>query len=116
MKRRNLLAISTAMLALGPVHALRAQDAKKPFTSEQLDQMLAPVALYPDALLAQALMAATYPLEVVEASRWLGIPANAALKGDDLAAALEQQPWDPSVKALVPFPQVLGMLNEHLEW
>ncbi len=61
-------------------------------------------------------MAATYPLEIVEADRWLQIPANAALKGDALAAALQQQPWDPSVKSLVSFPQVLHMMDSNLDW
>jgi hypothetical protein len=78
--------------------------------------MLAPIALYPDDLLADILMAATYPLDVVEAGRWLRDPQNAALKGDRLFAALEQKPWDPSVKALAPFPGVLGMLDANLEW
>ena len=85
-------------------------------TAEQLDQLVAPIALYPDPLIAQILMAATYPLEVVEADRWLRIPANAALKGDALTAALQQQPWDPSVKSLVPFPQLLRMMDSNLHW
>lgn len=76
-----------------------------------LDQMLAPIALYPDPLIAQILMAATYPLEIVEAHRWLQDPNNAALSGDALAAALTNQPWDPSVKSLVAFPQVLAMMD-----
>jgi len=114
MKRRNLLAISTAVLALGPVHALRAQDAKKPFTSEQLDQMLAPIALYPDSLLAQTLMAATYPLEVVEAARWS--QANPNLKGDAAVAAVKDKSWDVSVKSLTAFPQTLKMMNDQLDW
>jgi hypothetical protein len=67
-------------------------------------------------LLGQILMASTYPLEVVEAARWLQTPANAALRGDQLAAALALQPWDPSVKALVEFPQVLRMLDSRLAW
>lgn len=67
------------------------------FSAEQLDKLLAPIALYPDALLAQILMAATYPLEVVEADRWLQDPDNAALTGDELNVALQQQPWDPRV-------------------
>ena len=67
MERRKLFALSTAMLALVPLRPLLAQDSNKPFSNEQLDQLLAPVALYPDALLAQVLMAATYPLEIVEA-------------------------------------------------
>ena len=85
MERRKLLALSTAALALVPFHGLRAQDSNKPFTTEQLDQMLAPIALYPDALLSQVLMAATYPLEVVEAARWS--QANPNLKGDAAVAA-----------------------------
>ncbi len=82
----------------------------------QLDQMLAPIALYPDGLLGQILMAATYPLEVVNADRWLQEPNNAALHGDALDHALQQQPWDPSVKSLVPFPQTLKMMDDHLTW
>jgi hypothetical protein len=78
--------------------------------------MLAPIALYPDDLLADVLMAATYPLDVVEAARWLQDAQNAALKGDQLFAALQQRPWDPSVKSLAPFPQVLRMLDANLEW
>ena len=86
------------------------------FAPQQLDQLLAPVALYPDALLAQVLMAATYPLDVVAADRWLQDPGNASLRGDALAAALDQQPWDPSVKSLVPFPQVVKMMDSRLDW
>lgn len=82
----------------------------------QLEQMLAPIALYPDALVAQILMAATYPLEVVEADRWLQDPEHAALAGDQLVAALESQPWDPSIKSLLPFPRVLQMMDGNLEW
>jgi Protein of unknown function (DUF3300) len=84
------------------------------FRQEELDQMLAPIALYPDDLLSQVLMAATYPLEVVEAARW--VQANPNLLGDRLAAALEQQDWDPSVKSMVNFPDILQMMNENLEW
>src|SRR3712207_2759415 len=85
-------------------------------TQPQLEQLLAPVALYPDALLAQLLMAATYPLEVVQAQRWLERKGNASLRGEALAQALQSQPWDASVKSLVPFPDVLKMMNEQLEW
>ncbi len=87
-----------------------------PLSQGQLDQMLAPIALYPDALLGQILMAATYPIEVVNADRWLQDPNNAALHGDGLANALQQQPWEPSVKSLVPFPQILRMMDDHLTW
>jgi uncharacterized membrane protein YgcG len=86
------------------------------FSRQQLDQMLAPIALYPDSLLAQILTAATYPLEVVEANRWLQVPANASLKGDQLVTALTDQPWDPSIKSLVPFPRILKMMDDNLEW
>jgi hypothetical protein len=86
------------------------------FKAEQLDQLLAPIALYPDALLAQILMAATYPLEVVKADRWLQDPAHANLQGDQLAAAIEAEAWDPSVKSLVPFPRILRMMDGELDW
>jgi len=89
---------------------------RAPMTPMQLDQLLAPIALYPDQLLGQILMAATYPVEIVQAARWLQDPARAALTGEALAAALDPQPWDPSVKALVPFPQVLRMMDASLEW
>jgi len=84
--------------------------------AEQLDQLLAPIALYPDALLAQILMAATYPLEIVKASRWFRDPRHAALSGDQLAAALEAETWDPSVKALVTVPKILIMMDGNLDW
>jgi hypothetical protein len=86
------------------------------YTQQQLDQLTAPIALYPDPLVAQILMAATYPLEIVEASRWLQNSQNAQLHGNQLTAALEQQPWDPSVKSLVGFPQVLSMMDKNLQW
>jgi len=114
MERRKLLALSTAALALAPFHGLRAQESNKPFTTEQLDQMLAPIALYPDALLSQVLMAATYPLEVVEAARWS--QANPNLKGDAALAAVKDKSWDVSVKSLVAFPQTLQMMSNQLDW
>ncbi|MEI7635749.1 MAG: DUF3300 domain-containing protein [Syntrophus sp. (in: bacteria)] len=97
-----------------PVFAQDASISPKKFPQEQLDQIMAPVALYPDALLAQVLMAATYPMEVVLASRW--VTQNKALKGEQLNNALDKQPWDPSVKALTPFPNVLAMMSDKLEW
>ena len=86
------------------------------YSPAQLDQLLAPIALYPDQLLAQILTAATYPLEVVQADRWLMDPNNAALKGDQLFAALAPIDWDPSVKSLVPFPQILSMMDQRIDW
>jgi hypothetical protein len=113
MNRRHLLGFSALALALGPA-VLWAQDSKKPFTPEQLDQILAPIALYPDALLSQTLMAATYPLEVVEAARWT--QANPNLKGDAAVQAVKTKDWDVSVKSLVAFPQTLAMMNNNLDW
>ena len=84
------------------------------FKQEELEQILAPIALHPDTLISQILMAATYPLEVALAERWAR--QNASLKGDALTAALEKQDWDPSVKSLVNFPQVLTMMSEKLDW
>jgi Protein of unknown function (DUF3300) len=84
------------------------------FSQQELDQMLAPIALYPDSLLSQILMAATYPLEVVEAARWSN--ANPNLTGDAAVQAVNGQNWDPSVKSLLAFPQVLQTLDQKIEW
>jgi uncharacterized membrane protein YgcG len=83
-------------------------------TPEQLQELVAPIALYPDSLVAQILAASTFPEQVVEADRWL--QAHPDLKGDDLAKAVDQQPWDPSVKALTAFPTVLGNMDKNLSW
>jgi hypothetical protein len=83
-------------------------------TPEQLQQLVAPIALYPDSLVAQILAAATFPDQVVEADRW--VQAHPDLKGDALAQAVDQQPWDPSVKALTAFPSVLGNMDKNLSW
>ena len=91
-----------------------ATGGNPPFSQAELDQMLAPVALYPDALLSQVLMAATYPLEVVEASRWT--QANPGLKGEAAVQAVGDVDWDPSVKSLVAFPQVLQTMDQQLTW
>ncbi len=80
----------------------------------QLDQMLAPIALYPDVLLSQVLMASTYPLEVVEAARWS--QANPGYQGDEAVRAVQPYDWDPSVKSLVAFPRILQTMNENLGW
>ena len=84
------------------------------YSKAELDQMLASIALYPDSLLAQVLVAATYPEQVVEADRW--VKANKDLSKDELNAKLDKKDWDLSVKALAPFPQVLAMMDEHLDW
>ena len=87
------------------------QPALKP---AELDALVAPIALYPDTLLSNVLMAPTYPLEVVRADRWMN--QHKDLRGDALKAAAEKQDWDESVKALVATPSVLQMMNEQLEW
>jgi hypothetical protein len=89
-------------------------DAAAPvFSPEELEQLVAPLALYPDSLLSQILMASTYPLEIVEADRW--VRANPNLRDDALATGLNQKDWDPSVKSLAGFPDVLAMMSENLE-
>ena len=85
-----------------------SQADQQLLSTEQLDALLAPIALYPDALLAQILMASTYPLEVIEAERW--VTANKNLKDDALKAAVGKQSWDDSVKSLVATPSVLDMI------
>jgi hypothetical protein len=88
--------------------------AQSVFSQQELDQMLAPIALYPDALLSQILMAATYPLEVVQAARWSR--ANTSLRGEQAVNAVAQNNWDPSIKSLVAFPQIIQMMDEKLDW
>ena len=83
-------------------------------TEAQIDQLVAPVALYPDPLIAQVLMAATYPLEIVQADRWA--QANAKMKSDQVTAELEKKTWDPSVKSLIAVPDVLKQMSERLDW
>jgi len=112
-----LIGCWTALMVPLGIRAVQAQDDQSPgsivFTQEELDQLLAPIALYPDELLAQVLMAATYPLEVVEAARFA---QSSPLQGSSLARAVESQPWDDSVKSLLPFPSVLAMMSDALEW
>ncbi|HUL56709.1 MAG TPA: DUF3300 domain-containing protein [Usitatibacter sp.] len=97
-----------------PAPAATSGAQAKTFTQQDLDELLAPIALYPDALLAQVLMAATYPLEVVEAARW--VKSNPGMKEKELEDAMQKQTWDPSVKALTSVPQVLTMMNEKIDW
>jgi Protein of unknown function (DUF3300) len=103
-----LLCASVALAETDP--SAPRQEAMQP----ELDQLLAPIALYPDSLLSQILMASTYPLEVVEAAHWS--KANPGLNGEDAVNAVDPKDWDPSVKALTAFPQVLAMMDERLEW
>jgi hypothetical protein len=96
-----------------------AQDTTSPennpmFSQQELDQVLAPIALYPDSLLSQILVAATYPLEVVQAAHWSS--TNSALSGNDAVQAVDSQKWDISVKSLVAFPQVLQTMENKIDW
>ena len=107
---------SAALVASDLLYLDGTSLASRPFGERrgELAALLAPIALYPDTVVAQILMASTYPLEIVQAERWA--KQNNSLKSDALAAALEKQPWDPSVKSLVNFPQVLTMMSEKLDW
>src|SRR4029079_2864627 len=120
---RGVVIMTTIALALPPPQLLaqpKLPAATAAITGEfnvaQLDAMLASIALYPDELLTQILMASTYPLQVVAVARWLGDYNNKMLKGDEVVKAREKESWDPSVKSLLPFPQVVAMLNGHLDW
>jgi len=103
----------TQETAAPPVSAATAAPAKT-FSQQELDQILAPIALYPDALLAQIFMASTYPLEIVEASRWS--KANPNVKDKALEDAMQKQTWDPAVKSLTAVPKVLEQMNDKLDW
>jgi Protein of unknown function (DUF3300) len=132
LKQSSLFVLSLALLlATMPPGSAGAQDAPQdasqaappaqpqgpPYvtqTPEQLDQLVAPIALYPDSLVAQILAASTFPEQVVEADRW--VQAHPDLKGDALGQAVDQMQWDPSVKALTGFPSVLGNMDKNLSW
>ncbi|HEX5792689.1 MAG TPA: DUF3300 domain-containing protein [Rheinheimera sp.] len=103
--------LTAVVLLISTASTVLADDA---LTQAELDQMLAPVALYPDTVLTHVLIAATYPLEIVQASRW--VKANTGLTGDEAVRAVEDKSWDPSVKALVAFPQLLERLSDDLDW
>ena len=122
--RLRLRVMALLVLGSGPVlaqgtappaqAAASAAPQKPPLKAEQLEALTAPIALYPDPLLAQVLMASTYPLEVVEAARWS--KANPKVTGKDLEDAMLKQSWDASVKSLCSFPDTLAMMNDKLDW
>jgi len=116
---QNLMAYQDPQAPAAPQDAQAPPPAAQapqhaPQTPEQLQQLVAPIALYSDSLVAQILAASTFPEQVVEANRW--VQANPDLKGDALGKAVDQQPWDPSVKALTAFPSVLGNMDKNLSW
>ena len=106
-------AAAFVMACLLAVASARAAEPP-PFTAAELDQMLASIALFPDALLSQVLMASTYPSDVALAVDWAY--AHRKLEGDAAVQAVQDKPWDPSVQSLVAFPQVLAMLGENPQW
>ncbi len=116
-RAKDVLTSLLVLLLSGSI-ALAQEYAPAPgrpaFAQQELDQMLAPIALYPDALLSQILMASTYPIEIVEAARWSR--RNSDLNGDRAVRAVEWIDWDPSVKSLVAFPQILALMDEKLDW
>jgi len=132
MKSKTIMALRQLALCAAPlvlicsvaVAPVRAQDAvaaehtqtptEQQLSEGQIEQLVAPIALYPDPLLTQVLMASTYPLEVVEAARWSH--DNSMVNGQALQDAMQAQPWDPSVKALTAVPQTLQMMSDKLDW
>ena len=122
LSRSFLVAVAFALLhawaagqtaAVPPASAASAAGAPA-FNKEQLEQLVAPIALYPDSLLSQVLMAATYPADVAEAAKWS--KANKDMKGDAATQAVQNQPWDPSVMSLAAFPQVLQAMGDQPDW
>jgi hypothetical protein len=126
MMRRVATALSVIVLLNGPgLVPAQAQDTPhtsatahdaQTFDLQQLDALLAPIALYPDDLVTQILMASTFPLEIVDAARWAADPSNKTLTGPALETALEAKSWDPSVKSIVALPQILSQMNNALDW
>jgi hypothetical protein len=125
-----VLSLSLVVSAVAPTNAVSSAIAAEPQNQQtfqtasttassapspqELQQLVAPIALYPDALVAQVLAGATYPTQIVEAERWL--QQNKNLKGDQFVAAVDQQSWDPSIKALSQFPSVVSNMNQNLSW
>ena len=128
-RRRSLVVLSALAIGSGDAFAfanvalagtavsqapVSSQDSAPPIAAEQLDSLVAPIALYPDPLLAQVLAASTYPLELIQLQQWLG--KNAGLQGKALADAVAKQPWDPSVQAMAGLPDVVKWLTNDIQW
>src|SRR6516165_5854914 len=123
MAPHRIVAFVFALMVIAPVTAPAQTSTPAPAASTSTDQLLkpgeldalvAPIALYPDTLLSLVLMASTYPLEVIQADRWL--KEHKKLKGNELKAAVDKESWDESVKSLVATPDVLSMMSERLSW
>src|SRR4051812_18424915 len=111
-----LLPRETLAYLLPPVSTLAAwqEQQSAAIPSEQLDSLVAPIALYPDPLLAQVLVASTYPLELIQLQQWL--VRNKGLKDKALVDAVSKQPWDPSIQAMAPLPEVVKLLADDVQW
>ena len=117
VKSRATEPVAPAPVAQQPAAPAVAQPAPvvaPTYTAAQIDQWVAPIALYPDALLSQILMASTYPANVIQAAQWS--KDNPKMEGDAAIQAVASQPWDPSVKSLVAFPQVLAQFGAKPDW
>src|SRR6266850_6804918 len=121
MKTKTLIAIACAILIVPSKVALFARQAEQPQTQEsvkipadQLDSLVAPIALYPDPLLSQTLVASTYPLEIMQLQQWL--EKNKGLKDKALADAVSKQAWDPSVQAMAALPEMVKRLTDDIQW
>ena len=110
----RMMWVAAMVFFAGAAAAQYPQPARGGFTQAELDQMLAPIALYPDSLLSQVLTASTYPQDVAEAASWSRV--NSGVRGETAVRLVENEPWDPSVVSLVAFPQVLAMMDERRDW
>ncbi|MGL1955947.1 MAG: DUF3300 domain-containing protein [Colwellia sp.] len=108
------ISLYITLFVWGTLPLVSAQEIESEFTDAELAQMLAPIALYPDSLLTHILIASTYPVEVIEAERWT--VKHPDISADQAASKVENIDWEPSVKALVPFPRILKRLSEDLHW
>jgi hypothetical protein len=97
-----------------PQAATRTTSSAAKIPNDQLDSLVAPIALYPDPLLAQALAASTYPLEIIQLQQWMA--RHPDLKGEALAAAVEKEDWDPAVQGLAGLPDVVKRLGDDIKW
>src|SRR5215203_2757870 len=124
---RCLIAVTAAMLILPgnalllarrvtPVSAIPQGDQQAKIPSDQIDSLVAPIALYPDNLLSQTLVASTYPLEIVQLQQWLEKNPNLLKDQKKLADSVKKQPWDPSIQAMAPLPDVVKRLSDDIQW
>ncbi|MFS1702238.1 DUF3300 domain-containing protein [Alteromonas sp. AMM-1] len=119
MHKRILSLLFISLLGGGQVHAMTAPETvdlvqQQRVSEAELDALLAPIALYPDSVVTHILIASTYPLQVIDAQRWQ--QANSQLSDETLSALLEEKSWDPSIKALMPFPDILSRMSNDLNW